>query len=168
MRRERGRPMQQGWFARAVLAMALGLGVTAGLMRADEALPLPNPVAPPSPAIHYPAPLVEPAPYSSDVVLPPRRVVGQGPIEPSSLRERARACATRYLTATVPAFCWAHHNSPGCGNFYSEFNFIFGSCRTFYGEPCFRGPPPLPVPAGYGYGADYAYPPADQGGCRCP
>jgi len=25
--------------------------------------------------------------------------------------------------------------------------FIFGSCRTYFGEPCLSGPTPFPVPA---------------------
>lgn len=37
--------------------------------------------------------------------------------------------------------CNAHHSWFGCGNFHSEMTFIFGSCRTFFGEPCFPKPP---------------------------
>jgi hypothetical protein len=160
--------MPQGWFLRAVLAIALGLGVTAGLIRADEALPLPNPVPPSAPVIDHSVPLGESFHHSQDVVLPEWPAVGQGPGYPSSFRERLHNCVTKYVAANVPAFCWAHHNSVGCGNFCSEFNFIFGSCRTFYGETCFRGPPPQPVPVGYWYGAGYPYGPGEHGGCRCP
>ncbi len=38
--------------------------------------------------------------------------------------------------------CQAHHNDLGCGSFQSEFNFIFGSCRTFCGQTCEPLPPP--------------------------
>ena len=161
--------MQQGWFARAVLAIALGLGVMAGLIRADEALPLPSAAPPSAPVVMQHGPLGEPDYYvPQDAVLPEWRVVPQGPGHPSSFRERVRNCVTNFLAADVPAFCYAHHNSVGCGNFKSEFNFMFGSCRTFYGESCFRGPPPQPMPAGYWYGQGYLYGPAEQGGCRCP
>jgi hypothetical protein len=160
--------MPQGWFLRAVLAIALGLGVTAGLIRADEALPLPNPVPPNAPVINHSVPSGEPFHHSQDVVLSEWPTVGQGLGHPSSFRERVHNCVTKYLAANVPAVCWAHHNSVGCGNFCSEFNFIFGSCRTFYGETCFRGPPPQPVPVGYWYGQGYPYGSGEYGGCRCP
>jgi hypothetical protein len=158
--------MQQGWFLRAVLAIALGLGVMAGLIRADEALPLPNPAPPTAPVMSQAVPLGEPAHYSQDAVLPEWPKVELN--RPSSLRERVHNGITKRLVADVPAFCWAHHNSVGCGNFFSEFNFIFGSCRTFYGETCFKGPPPQPMPAGYWYGQGYPYGPAEPRGCRCP
>lgn len=38
--------------------------------------------------------------------------------------------------------CWAHINSLGCGSLHSDLTFIFGSCRTFFGEPCLPGPCP--------------------------
>jgi hypothetical protein len=47
--------------------------------------------------------------------------------------------------------CWSHHNRLGCGSANSDLTFIFGSCRTFFGEPCLPGPPPplpgMPAPA---------------------
>lgn len=162
--------MQRGWFARAVLAITLGLGVMAGLIRADDALPLPNPAPLESaPVIMHPASFGEPLHYSPpDAVLPEWRVASPGTSHPSSCRERIHACLTKWLVKDVPAYCWADHNSVGCGNLKSEFHFIFGSCRTFYGETCFRGPPPQPIPAGYWYGPGYPYGPEPQGGCRCP
>ena len=46
--------------------------------------------------------------------------------------------------------CYAHHDQIGCSSFHSEFRFIFGSCRAFFGEPCNRGPYRIPLPdAGY-------------------
>jgi hypothetical protein len=36
--------------------------------------------------------------------------------------------------------CWTHHNNMGCGSFMSDWKFMFGSCRTFFGEPCFSKP----------------------------
>jgi hypothetical protein len=62
-----------------------------------------------------------------------------------------------------PTGCWTHHNLFGCGTFVSEMRFAFGSCRAFYGEPCYKMPtyPPVPVsilgPSAYG-----------GGGCNCP
>jgi len=45
-----------------------------------------------------------------------------------------------------PCYCVTHHNVPGCGSLKSELVFIFGGCREFFGEPCFKGPNPYPHP----------------------
>lgn len=37
--------------------------------------------------------------------------------------------------------CYANHNQFGCGSLHSELTFIFGSCRTFFGETCVPLPP---------------------------
>lgn len=37
--------------------------------------------------------------------------------------------------------CQAHHNDFGCGSWKSDAVFIFGSCRAFWGDPCFKAPP---------------------------
>jgi hypothetical protein len=47
--------------------------------------------------------------------------------------------------------CWSHHNHVGCGSLKAECGFIFGSCRTFFGETCLKGAPP-PLPPGYNLG----------------
>ena len=170
--------MQQGSFARASLAAMLGLGITAGLVRAADALPMPNPPPSDAPIIEQTIPLTPP-PYSpgpppvprvqlpfatGDVVYPgaPPKVVE----EPHSVG----GCIKGWFIKNVPGCCWAHHNGLGCGNFVSEFNFIFGSCRTFYGEPCFRGPPPQPVPLEYLYlyGPQGPYGSQGTGKCNCP
>ena len=69
---------------------------------------------------------------------------------------------------THPWSCWTHHNDVGCSSFKAECAFIFGSCRTFFGEPCRRGPPPLPIPLGDGAQAGHFAPngPAGCNGCR--
>src|SRR5262245_57250785 len=38
--------------------------------------------------------------------------------------------------------CASHHNDLGCTGGDADCKFIFGSCRTFWGEPCARGPSP--------------------------
>lgn len=45
--------------------------------------------------------------------------------------------------------CWTTHYTLGCSSLKSECKFIFGSCRTFYGEPCLGAPPPALRPPGY-------------------
>src|SRR5262245_52860996 len=45
-----------------------------------------------------------------------------------------------------PLGCWSSFNGYGCSSFHSTAAFVFGSCRTFYGEPCLKGAPPSPLP----------------------
>ena len=45
-----------------------------------------------------------------------------------------------------PLGCWSSFNSYGCTSLHSTGDFIFGSCRTFYGEPCLKGAPPSALP----------------------
>jgi hypothetical protein len=173
--------MQQGWFARAMLAAVLGFGVPAGLLRAADAFPMPNP--PPTPALVAPVP--EQPPIMIDpphTFPPPPSPSAQPPFAPGDvvypgappkLVEKPHSfggCIKRYLIKNVPICCWATHNTLGCGNFASEFHFIFGSCRTFYSEPCFRGPPPPPVPVEYlnRYGPEALYGPQGASDCHCP
>ena len=44
-----------------------------------------------------------------------------------------------------------------CTTLQTECRFIFGSCRAFFGETCYKEPPPVPVPPGY------ALPPTKRG-----
>jgi hypothetical protein len=41
-----------------------------------------------------------------------------------------------------PLGCWSHHNAYTCSSLKSELVYVFGSCRSFYGEGCLKGPPP--------------------------
>jgi hypothetical protein len=41
--------------------------------------------------------------------------------------------------------CWSHINTIGCGSLRADWEFIFGSCRTFFGEPCQHGPQSVPI-----------------------
>jgi hypothetical protein len=45
-----------------------------------------------------------------------------------------------------PLGCWASSNSYGCSSCRAELAFIFGSCRSFYREPCLKGAPPSALP----------------------
>jgi hypothetical protein len=40
--------------------------------------------------------------------------------------------------------CWSHLSSVGCGSLRADWEFVFGSCRTFFGEPCQHGPQRVP------------------------
>ena len=134
--------MQQS-FRRAVLASVLGLGVLAGLVRAD------GHGQPPYYRYAYPYQPVElltaPQPTKRHLF--------------SNHRERVH-----------PWSCWTHHNDLGCGSLKADCAFIFGSCRTFFGEPCYRTPPVLPLPPGYeGYYGYNGYNGYNRNGCKnCP
>jgi hypothetical protein len=56
----------------------------------------------------------------------------------------------RSRLARIGLGCYTTHNSPGCGSLHSELTFIFGSCRQFFGEPCFARPVQYPAPE-YGF-----------------
>src|SRR5262249_21952277 len=50
-------------------------------------------------------------------------------------------------TLQHPPGCYAHFNDYSCGNLRSEWVFVFGSCRDFFGEACLKRPPELaPLP----------------------
>jgi hypothetical protein len=51
-----------------------------------------------------------------------------------------------------PGNCWADGQAYHCDSLKATCRFIFGSCRSFFGEPCLQGPPtgPLPAPSPYG------------------
>jgi hypothetical protein len=112
------------------MALALGLGVVAGRAQAQ----LPGQPIPPSP---YAGPaVVDPGWFAPSLgkVCSPLVVAG----------ERCDNCLNRHGFN-----CYSLHTFPTCSSVRSEFIFIFGSCRAFYGEPCLRRPPLVPVPPGY-------------------
>lgn len=117
---------------RALLAAALGLGVTAGLARADD---------PPSP----PAPVIE-----AEGTVPPGAVPSDGvPCAPP--KHKFLSCLRkRNVGQTVHKHpkvgCYANFNDFTCTNLHTELLWAFGSCRQFFGERCLKGPPPSPVP----------------------
>jgi hypothetical protein len=46
----------------------------------------------------------------------------------------------------LPLGCHGNFNDYSCSSLPAEYHFLFGSCRTFFGEACLKGPPPSPVP----------------------
>ena len=117
--------MSSHWLRRAILAAAVGLGVWAGLARADG----PN----------IPNGMTE---------LPPG--VPEQPEQPGGPLHR--------LGKRFGVCCWASFNGYGCSSVHSELAFVFGSCRTFFGEPCLNGPPPSSVPPWAGLGGPGSHP----------
>ena len=49
----------------------------------------------------------------------------------SDLDDRTRAAFNRHGYC-----CGQHHNWYGCGGWHAQNVFVFGSCRTFFSEPC--------------------------------
>jgi len=122
-----------------LLAGALGLGVMAGMLRADGPPPVPGPASS-GPIVTYAGPSVE---YPSTT---------SGPDDATGGRRRP-------IKDWVSSWgCWSHHNSLRCGSLRADWNFVFGSCRTFFGERCLKGPPTVAMPPGYGQPSD---------GCNC-
>ena len=133
--------MTRTWLTRAALSMLIGWGVWAGLARAEG----PN---------YYP----RTPPGAQE--LPP----GYPPIDSTPSRQPIRD----WLSNGRPLGCWASFNGYSCGSLRSELGFMFGSCRTFYGEPCLKGAPPSPLPPWAGPVSGYPqyqnYPPYDGSG----
>ncbi|MBI1917814.1 MAG: hypothetical protein HYS12_24225 [Planctomycetes bacterium] len=147
---------------RALLAAALGLGVTAGLARAEEKeLGRPAPaVVPPAEAVPQEVAL-EAAPEATPA--PGRHCGARHPVL-ALLRPRTYVEAVR---SHLPLGCYGHHNDYSCGSIHSELTFLFGSCRQFYGERCLKSPPLSPV-AGYDPATQTFTPPGAPGPVYAP
>jgi hypothetical protein len=119
--------------ARAALSVLIGCGVWAGLARAND--PGYYPKTPPDAK-----------------ELPP----GYPPVDSSP----KKFPITHALFHHRPLGCWASFNGYSCSSLKSEVSFIFGSCRTFYSEPCLKGAPPSPLPPWAGPESGYHQYPA--------
>jgi hypothetical protein len=95
-----------------------------------ETVPAPKASAP---AITVPAVVVNAGP-AVDVTPPP---VSPRPLQ-RLLNSHGMGCASNF-------------NNLGCGNFCSEFKFVFGSCRTFFGQSCIPNSPHFGPGNGYGF-----------------
>jgi hypothetical protein len=149
-------------FRRAALAAVLGLAVWSGLARAaDGVILVPGAPVPPYPGVVPGAPgfqddgvIVLPPP----VHLPPAGPSPFAPPEPP-LPFRPKPLHD-VLHLRHPQCCYANFNDYTCGSLKSECRFIFGSCRTFFGESCLAGRPPLTAMPGFEV-------PATGNGCGC-
>jgi hypothetical protein len=144
------------FFPRAALGAALAWGLWAGLAQAQVHLPTltfepaQGPCQGPpagqvqgqvqqaapgaAPSQHPPFPKTHPGATE----LPP----GAPPVDNSPSKRPIRD----WLRYHRPLGCWASFNGYSCSSVHSELAFLFGSCRTFYGEPCLKGPPPSALP----------------------
>ncbi len=148
------------WFVRAALGAFIGWGLTAGTGHAQAVRVVPE--AAPTPEVVY-----ESAP-AGEVVGPAMEMPG-----PDHDGAPGHFPRLRHHFMSKGVACWTSHNSPGCGSLKADCTFVFGSCRQFFGEPCFGGPPPSPAEYYYrmqaawrGAPGSFAGPPAAGCGCR--
>lgn len=119
--------MSPRWYVRMVLSAVIGLGVVAGLARAEPPQPNPEPWA-----------VIEYGRYSPGVPT----VETAPPVVQAPSRKPLRRFLDWYREHSWT--CRTHHDDFGCSSWESECVFIFGSCRQFFGEPCRKGPSPYP------------------------
>lgn len=134
-----------GHFPRLLLSTAIALGLGSALSAAEP----PRTLRPVQLITQVPAtPPVTPVP----IVAPPPITSGYAPAHISTLpiHELDNLNAAHSAGPKKPCRewlqkcglgCWSSINSIGCGSLRSECDFIFGSCRKFYGEPCVDAPP---------------------------
>lgn len=134
-----------------LIALAvLSWGAIAGSVCAGE---YPTPELLPQPRVPAPRPAPQPGPGyyprtpSAANELPP----GYPPVDSSPSKTPIRD----WYRHGRPLGCWASFNGYGCSSLKSELAFIFGSCRTFYAEPCLKGAPPSILPPWAGTESGY-------------
>jgi len=149
--------MESGRFARALLAAIVGAGVWAGLARAQDC-PVPAYHGPTIPYMIQQAPVAfapAPAPATPPPFIVEYHPQFQGPVWiPPDLFDEGPNPPRKHKWC-----CYATINSVGCGSLKAECTYIFGSCRKFYGEPCYPKPAGSSAYGGYGPG---------RAGCSCP
>ncbi len=141
--------MARRFLCKAALAAMLGLGL-GGLANAQSAYAPPPSAYPPPPSgyaspaqpVLLPVANQQPCPGAEEVV----------PDGDGSGGRRGHSLLTTIENLPHPVLdfvenhekvgCWAHHNAFGCTSFPAEMDFIFGSCRSFFGQTCLKQPPP--------------------------
>lgn len=120
------------------LSLILGLGLVPGLWAQGPAVPGTVVIPQPAPILAMPVPTVQPGnvgmPHSPTSLAAQMAAYPVEPLAPPPTKKVGflKKCGLN---------CWSHINNVGCGSLHSELTFAFGSCRTFYGEPCLDGPP---------------------------
>jgi hypothetical protein len=135
-----------------LLASVLGMATAVSSASAGEKGKKPDAVKP--------EPVVVAEPLTEAVEDPVYEKRRFGSLKPREIKEKAKA----KWESRTPIGCYGHFNDYSCNSFHSTVQFLFGSCRSFYGEACLKGPPPSPVPGfdPYALGVDR------RGNGRCP
>jgi len=129
-----------------LLAATLGLSGFAGFVRAEE-----------QPVKQASAVTSEPVENGQETGHRLKR------LQPSTNPHPVARSITNVWHSQILLPCYSHFNDYSCGGIYSEVAFHFGSCRTFFGERCIKGPPPSPVP---GFDPSVIQPKRDCPFCR--
>ena len=105
------------WLRRLAMSFIVTLGFTTGKLPAQ-------------------APLLPPAqPFDATPVPPLGSVLARPEVQETGAHPRANKAG----------YCCAGNSQWfGCGNWKTQFDFMFGSCRSFFGEPCVPVPPAEP------------------------
>src|SRR5579885_1626940 len=127
----------------------------------------------PQPSGYPPTPLIKQPTFATPTYIANAATIGMPPAPPPADGEPRPAPDGHALKRWLHRWgycCWSHHNNVGCSSTRDECKFIFGSCRTFFSEPCFAGQPPFPgqannPPGLSGPSADLLGQPR---GCACP
>ena len=121
------------WLLRVALAVVLGCG--AGRASAQQ----PGPIQPVVHEMGQPQVRLAPQPAVAYTAQ------SGAPCAAEQKPEQAQPGFCMRCLNSIGLGCAANHDSPGCGSCYSHYIFVFGSCRQFFGEPCFPwGPDTLP------------------------
>jgi hypothetical protein len=138
----------QSW-RRNVIAALVGLGAWAGLAKAGDTV-----IVVPASTANNPTVLTVPASHS---VLQPGEPRYTPQTEPNSSEDPDKLAPRGYSrlhdwlqNRSRRCGCWGDYNSDFyCSTCWSEYVFIFGSCRQFWREPCLKTPPPSPFGPAY-------------------
>jgi hypothetical protein len=137
-------PVQRRRWRRSALLLCLYLSCPAAILGQQ-------PSVAPLPVLHgtsaEPDGYVQPPP-------PPSPYAGPAVVDPAWFAEPAPPCRSHHphLAAWLHRHglhCWSDFTLPICPNGRSNWDFVFGSCKTFFGEPCLSCTPLVPVPPGY-------------------
>ena len=97
------------------------------------------------PRLYAQPPVPNQSPYNLNGATPLVDTPIMEPLPPPTPRPYQRVLNSHGMS------CASNFNQVGCGNFWSEFRFVFGSCRTFFGQPCIPNPPHFGPGNGYGF-----------------
>jgi hypothetical protein len=157
------------WQWCASLAVMAGFGFGASVVQAQVGVMVqpaaPGPVLAPQvypPGAGLPGQLAPPSAFATA----PATGAGDFSTAENNIYEPVPGRPIRNAFHRMGVCCWTHFNTFGCGSLHADWLFVFGSCRQFFGEPCYRGPPEPPLPPGYRQGQGDGQGDG-QRGCAC-
>jgi hypothetical protein len=147
------------WLLTAALTAAVGASIT-GRTLAQQPAPAPSTIQPVGHEMYAPA---APPPIQPGCADGGNGANGRD--QNGGLGQRIHEHYRKCLNS-IGLGCAANHDTPGCSSCYAQYIFMFGSCRQFFGEPCFPvGPDTYPHPFYRNRGAGVAGDGGAGGGC---